>query len=503
MSLLPQIVLVGRPNVGKSRLFNRLVGRRVAIVHDMPGVTRDINSAEVEGRFILLDTGGLGLEADPSVKEIVAASELQVEFTIEMADLVLFLVDGKEGLTGFDEEIAEKLRKSGKEVVLVVNKSDAHAHEENLSEFYRLGFARTVLVSAEHGLGMNELWDELEGFLKRHQEKQEALAGAGDGEELEDEEEARVSICFVGKPNVGKSSLSNAVLRRDRMIVSNVPGTTRDTIKQDFEVPRTNGKSWKFALYDTAGLRAPSRIASSVEYFSTVRSEEAIRQSDVVFLVIDAKDGPGKIEKLIGGGVVEKGRALAVIVNKWDYVKDLFQHGEGVEGYEDEATFREDFEESLREELFFLPDSPVLFVSALQSFQLTRILKVARDLYKRQQTRIQTGVLNTALERWTVQRAPRYIKGKAFKIFYAVQTAIRPFRFKLFCNRAGKLEEGYRKYLQNKLIKEFDLAGCPIEFDLVGKEVRYSDEGRHRRKDSTLPTKKPGEYRPLRNRRGR
>lgn len=504
MSLLPQIVLVGRPNVGKSRLFNRLVGRRVAIVHDMPGVTRDINSAEVEGRFILLDTGGLGLEADPSVKEIVAASELQVEFTIEMADLVLFLVDGKEGLTGFDEEIAEKLRKSGKEVVLVVNKSDAHAHEENLADFYRLGFTRTILVSAEHGLGMNELWEELEAFLKRHQAKQQELDGGADREQgLEDEEDARVSICFVGKPNVGKSSLSNAVLRRDRMIVSNVPGTTRDTIKQDFEVERANSKSWKFTLYDTAGLRAPSRIASSVEYFSSVRSEEAIRQSDVVFLVIDAKDGPGKIEKLIGGGVVEKGRALAVIVNKWDYVKDLFHHGEGIEGYEDEADFREEFERSLREELFFLPDSPVLFVSALQNVQLTRILKVARDLYKRQQTRIQTGVLNTLLERWTTQRAPRYIKGKAFKIFYALQTGIRPFRFKLFCNRAGKLEESYRKYLQNKLIKEFDLAGCPIEFDLVGKEVRYTDEGRHRRTNSVLPTKKPGEYRPRRNRRAR
>lgn len=501
MSFLPQIVLVGRPNVGKSRLFNRLVGRRLAIVHDMPGVTRDINSAEVDGRFILLDTGGLGLEADSTVKEIVAASELQVEFTIDLADLVLFLVDGKEGLTGFDEEIAEKLRKSGKEVVLVVNKADAHIHDQNLADFYRLGFSTIVSVSAEHGLGMTELWDYLDSYLARHQKELEANELAGD-EEL-DEEDARVRFCFVGKPNVGKSSLSNAVLRKNRMIVSDVPGTTRDTIKQDFEVPRPNGKDWKFTLFDTAGLRAKSRIASSVEYFSSVRSEEAVQQADVVFLVVDAKDGPGKIEKLIGGGVVEKGRALAVIVNKWDYVKDLFQNGEGIEGYEDEASFREDFEKSLREELFFLPDSPVIFVSALQSFQLTRILKIARDLYKRQQTRIPTATLNTLMDKWVSQRAPRYIKGKAFKIFYAVQTGNRPYRFKLFCNRAGKLEEGYRKYLQNKIIREFDLAGCPIEFELVGKEVRYTEEGRYRRRETVMPSKKPGEYRPQRKRKGR
>ncbi len=489
MSLLPQIVLVGRPNVGKSRMFNRLVGRRVAIVHDMPGVTRDLNSAEVEGRFILLDTGGLGLKTNPDFQEIVDASELQVEFAVAMADLVLFMVDGKEGLTGLDQEIAERLRKNGKQVVLVVNKSDALVHESNLADFYSMGFGQTVAVSAEHGLGMDDLWDSIDEFLVSRTSPGQEEIDANDEDALE---EARVRICFIGKPNVGKSSLSNAVLRTDRMIVSSIPGTTRDTIRQDFEVEKSNGKTWKFTLLDTAGYRIPSRITSSVDFFSTVRSNEAIEEADVVFMVVDAKEGPGRIEKQIGGNAIAKGRALAVIVNKWDYVKNLFERGEGVEGYEDEPSFRAAFEESLREQLFFLPDSPVLFVSAMENFQLTRILKIARELYRRQYTRIPTASLNAALERWTVQRSPRYIKGKAFKIFYAVQTGTRPFRFKLFCNRAGKLEDNYKKFLQNKLIHEFDLAGCPIEFELVGKEVRYTNEGRHRRKDTVMPSRKPG-----------
>jgi GTP-binding protein len=488
MSLLPQVVLVGRPNVGKSRMFNRLVGRRVAIVHDMPGVTRDLNSAEVEGRFILLDTGGLGLKTNPDFQEIVDASELQVEFAVEMADLVLFMVDGKEGLTGLDQEIAERLRKNGKQVILVVNKSDALVHENNMIDFYSLGFKKTVAVSAEHGLGMDDLWDGINEFVE---EKSHAVESENEADE-EDEEDARVKICFIGKPNVGKSSLSNAVLRTDRMIVSSIPGTTRDTIRQDFEVEKTNGKTWKFTLLDTAGYRNPSRITTSVDYFSSVRSNEAMEEADVVFLVVDAKDGPGRIEKQIGGNAIAKGRALAVIVNKWDYVKKLYEKGERVEGYEDEPSFRAAFEESLREQLFFLPDSPVLFVSAMEHFQLTRILKTARELYRRQRSRIPTATLNNALERWTMQRSPRYIKGKAFKIYYAVQTGTRPFRFKLFCNRAGKLEDSYKKFLQNKLINEFDLAGCPIEFELVGKEVRYTEEGRYRRKDTVLPSRKPG-----------
>jgi GTP-binding protein len=454
------VAIVGRPNVGKSRLFNRLARRRISIVHDQPGVTRDIVSAEVEeGGYLLLDTGGLGLQDADTPAKVIKASEAQVRFAVETADVILFVLDAREGVTSLDERVATLLRKSKKAVILVGNKAD-HGGERiaGSEEFYRFGFGEPFFISSEHGNGEAELRNEV---LLRLGPEPAVTAAAKE----------RLTICFVGRPNVGKSSLSNRLLKSDRLIVSEVPGTTRDSVEIDFDFRSRDKRIWPFRLIDTAGIRAATKLSSSVEYFSRVRSLDAIRQADVVFMVLDAMDGVTQQDKAIAGEIVEAARPIVVVVNKWDLVHKTIRSG-GLKQYKSERDFREKFETALYDRLFFTPGAPVIFVSALTGHEIERMLKSARALNERLDRKIPTAKLNQEIIRLADRMPPPAVAGQRFRVYYATQTGNRPFRVKLFCNREEKLTEQYRRYLEAGLVKEFDLDGCPIHFDLIGKKKR-------------------------------
>ncbi|MBN2069533.1 MAG: ribosome biogenesis GTPase Der [Opitutales bacterium] len=457
------VALVGRPNVGKSRLFNRLAGRRIAIVHDQPGVTRDVNSTEVEdGAYQLLDTGGLGLQVEMSEKELVAAAEDQVFFAIEAATLVCFVVDGRQGCVPMDETLASDLRRYGKKTILVINKVDQGGMEPIEDDFSHLGFDCVVLVSAEHGYNISELQRIIKKIL-------------GPAPLVEKEPDVRrTKLCFIGRPNVGKSSMCNALLKNERLVVSDVPGTTRDCVEQDLEyISDKGGEHWYFRLFDTAGVRRNAKLSSSVEYFSTVRSRRAMEFADVVFIVLDARDGVTKQDKALMAEVNEAGKATAVIVNKWDYALETFEE-EPLKGYESEFEFRDAFVKAVRKELFALPSSPIIFASAKTGFNLAEVLKVARAIDVRCEKKLPTPKLNQVMEQLLRKREPRYIDNKRFKIYYSVHVGARPFKIKIFCNRATKLEESYRRYLEKGLSEAFGLEGCPITFELIGKTVRYA-----------------------------
>ena len=454
------VAIVGRPNVGKSRLFNRLVRRRVSIVHDQPGVTRDIVSAEVkDGGYLLLDTGGLGLQDANTPARIRQASEAQVGFAVQTAEVILFVVDGREGVNALDERVATLLRKSGKAVILVANKADrGPEHLTQPEELYRLGFGEPVFVSSEHGRGETEL-------------RQAILERLGPEPADAAEPSARLTICFVGRPNVGKSSLSNRLLKSDRLIVSEVPGTTRDSVEIDFDYRARDERVWPFRLIDTAGIRAATKLSSSVEYFSRVRSLDAIRQADVVFMVLDAADGVTQQDKAVAGEIIAAGKPIVVVVNKWDLVHAAIRRGE-LKQYKNERDFREKFEAALYDRLFFTPGAPVIFVSALTGHEIERMLKSARALHERLDRKIPTARLNQEIIRLADRTPPPAVGGQRFRVYYATQTGNRPFRIKVFCNRAEKLTEQYRRYLEAGLVAAFSLDGCPIYFDLIGKEKR-------------------------------
>jgi GTP-binding protein len=456
------VALVGRPNVGKSRLFNRLCGRRLSIVHDQPGVTRDLISAEVDDDYLLLDTGGIGMELEMTPKQIAAASEEQVDFAIGAAAVIVFIVDGRAGLTALDERVAEKLRRHGRPVVLAVNKIDRAEDEGAADEFAGLGLGEALAVSAEHGRGAKALEEAIRKILGP---KPPAAAGP---------REHRIRISLVGRPNVGKSSLGNRLLDSSRLIVSDVPGTTRDSVELDLDYRRPDGDTLKFRLADTAGLRSKRKVDSPVEYFSTVRTQHAIERSDVVLLVVDALDGVTRQDQALAGQIVEAGRALIVAVNKWDLVTDRWR-GQPVEGYKSLKHFLQAYEKSLRKELFFLPSPPVLFVSAVTGFRVETLLDSAAAIEATLDMKLPTGHLNRRIGQLFEARPPRRVGAKRFKVFYAVQTGRRPFRVRLFCNRVERLEPTYRRYLEKGLQEAFRLDGCPVRFDLVGKAQRYTE----------------------------
>ncbi|HEY9155369.1 MAG TPA: ribosome biogenesis GTPase Der, partial [Opitutaceae bacterium] len=346
------VAIVGRPNVGKSRLFNRLARKRISIVHDQPGVTRDVISTEIaDGNYVLLDTGGLGLTGGDTPARLIKASEEQVAFAIETADLIVFVIDGLSGVTPLDERIASQLRRSKKNVILVVNKADFDDEKIQLADAYKFGLGEPVTISAEHGRGESELRTQILERLGPAEVEPVAEKTAADP----------LCVCFVGRPNVGKSSLSNRLLNSDRLIVSDVPGTTRDAIELPFEFKGRDGKLYPFKLIDTAGIKAATKLASPVEYFSRLRSLDAIKQTDVVFLVLDAMDGVTQQDKAIAGEVIKEGKPIVVVVNKWDLVHQAFRTKEGVPGYETEREFREKFEKELFNRLFFTPGAPVVF----------------------------------------------------------------------------------------------------------------------------------------------
>jgi GTP-binding protein len=327
------VALVGRPNVGKSRLFNRLAGKRISIVHDQPGITRDLITTQLpaeRGGYLLMDTGGIGLAPGASSAAIIKASEEQVDFALAAAGMVLFVVDAHTGLTAADEHIAENLRATRKPTILVVNKADdARRENEATGEFARLGFKHVAYVSAEHGHGIDVLIQKILqtiGPMPAPEAPAEAVS-------------ERVKFALIGRPNVGKSSLGNALLKDKRLIVSEVPGTTRDAIAIDLDYTAPTGEKWPFTLLDTAGLRPRASVKTPVEYFSQNRSHEAIAESDVVFLVLDALEGVTRQDKVLAGEALEHGRGLVIVVNKWDLAQKRFAK-EPLEGYSSLAEFQ-------------------------------------------------------------------------------------------------------------------------------------------------------------------
>lgn len=469
------VAIVGRPNVGKSRLFNRLVGRRVSIVHDMPGVTRDLVTERVPvDDYLLMDTGGIGLFTEESTPKVIAdAVEEQVLFAIQAAELVILVTDVSQGCTPLDHEVAARLRSFGKKVLLAVNKVDNEERHMEQGEFFALGFGAPILISAEHNRGIEflkrKILEEI-GFAETAGEDEN-----GDGENGVSSSEKNsagtpplVRICLVGRPNVGKSSLGNALAKNSRMIVSDVAGTTREPIRQSLDyVDKKTGETTAFELIDTAGKRAKNKF-DTLEYFSALRTDEAMRRADVCFLVIDAATGVTRLDKQLAGQIIETGAGLIVVVNKWDLALKHFRAGT-VSGYGSEEEFRRTFAKAVNRELFFLPSSTVLFTSALEGLRVETMLKEARALYARMNVQIPTGQLNRVIHGVMETNPPKMVSGRRFKCYYAVQTGNKPLRVRLFCNSEEKIDETYERFLLSKFYAAFELGGVPVKFDFVGK----------------------------------
>ncbi len=440
---LPTVAIVGRPNVGKSTLFNRLVGRRVAIVEDTPGITRDrlYGEAEWRGRaFQVVDTGGVLLEdSDPLITQV----RIQALSAIEEADVILFMVDAIEGVTPADEELADVLRTTTKPVLLVANKVDNTRREADAAEFYALGWDEVFTISAVHGHGVAEVLDRVI----------ELLPPATPAEE----EDTTIKLAIVGRPNVGKSSLVNAILGAPRVIVSEIPGTTRDAIDTPFE---RDGQ--KMVLIDTAGIRRPGKVQGSVEYYSVLRAQKAIKRCDVALLVLDGPEGVTDGDKRVGGYAVEEGRACVVVVNKWDLMKNPTS-----------KTLMMDFTRIFRKECPFLHFAPLVFTSALTGMGVPAVVDTALEAAEAHAHRIPTGVLNRLIHD-AVDARPYSRKGKMLKVYYATMPSVKPPTVVLFVNDPDIVHFSYLRYLENQIRQQFPLEGTPIRM-----EVREAT-GKHR-----------------------
>jgi len=468
------IAIVGRPNVGKSALFNRIAGRRIAIVHDQPGVTRDRVSAEAEwhGRnFTLIDTGGIGLASGEKAGDVITRAALeQVQLAIESADVILFVVNVQDGVVPLDREVGNQLRRSGKTVLVVVNKVDTSAAEDQVDEFSALGFERIFGVSAIHGEGIEPLLDTALASLP----SESATAGIG-GEAAEGPSgrpltTGPLKLAIVGRPNVGKSSIINALTQSKRVIVSPVPGTTRDAIDVPFSV-ETEGQVERYLLIDTAGLRKARRVADSIEFFSAKRSEDSIARCDIAIFVLDAESGIMEQDKKVAGIIVEKRKACIVVVNKWDLVEESVRKAreEELERRQDKSRVRRrvlstlgEFGEWVQEHLFFLDYAPVIFTSAESGFNLDRLLEAVRYVAAQLQQRVPTAILNRTLQTAVEGRPPVSSLGHRLKFFYATQVKQAPPTFLLFVNRDELFSDPYKKYLADQLRKAFGFEGCPI-----------------------------------------
>ncbi|MDU6312466.1 MAG: ribosome biogenesis GTPase Der [Clostridium perfringens] len=429
----PIVAMVGRPNVGKSTLFNKLAGKRISIVQDTPGVTRDRVYAESEWlnrKFTMIDTGGIEPESSDI---IVKQMRRQAQIAIEMADVIVFVVDGKEGLTAADQEVAQMLRKSKKPVVLVVNKIDRLALEENSYEFYNLGIGDPITISASQGLGLGDMLDEVVKYFNDPSE-----------DEVDDE---YIRIAMIGKPNVGKSSLINRLLGEERVIVSNVPGTTRDSIDSYLET-----EDGKFILVDTAGLRRKSKVKEEIERYSVIRTYAAIEKADVAILVIDAEQGITEQDEKIIGYAHEMNKAIMVVVNKWDIIE------------KDDKTLS-NYQKDLQQKLKFMPYAKYLFISALTGQRVHKILSTAKYCYDNYSKRVSTGLLNDVISKAVLMKEPPVVALKRLKIYYATQVATKPPKFVFFVNDPNLLHFSYGRYLENQLRESFDFDGTGIEIE--------------------------------------
>jgi GTPase len=462
------IAIVGRPNVGKSALFNRIVGRRIAIVHDQPGVTRDRISAEAEwhGRpFTLVDTGGIGLlKGERTDDPIVAATVRQVQVAIDAADVIVLVVDAQQGIVPLDREVAQRLRAGGKPVRVAANKVDSGSAEPAAAEFAQLGFGPVFAVSAIHNRGLETLLEAAVACLPEAPAPLPQEAGAAD--------DAALKLAIIGRPNVGKSSILNALTRSERVIVSPVPGTTRDSVDVPFEV-ETDGVRQRYVLIDTAGIRKRRRIDNSIEFFSVQRAEESIARCDLVVFVLDAESGILEQDKKVADRIVEAHKACVVVVNKWDLVQAQVARAREGELERRERPLRPrdprpalttlgEFGEWVQERLFFLDYAPVIFTSAQSGFNLDRLLEAIRYVAAQLRQKIPTALLNRAIQDAVERRQPVSAAGHFLRFFYATQLELAPPTFLLFVNRDELLSEPYRKYLAGQLRRAFGYEGCPI-----------------------------------------
>ncbi len=423
---LPNVALVGRPNVGKSTLFNKIVGKQISIIEDSPGITRDRIYQEASynnKRFYLIDTGGI----DASRMDFNSEIKMQAEIAIQEADVVVFMVDGKEGLTSNDFLVRDILRQADKKVIVAINKIDVKSAQDNLYDFYELGFDTYIPISSIHNTGFIELMDTITMNFKEQQDEYE---------------DNRIKFSIIGRPNVGKSSLMNALLNEERVVVSNIAGTTRDSIDSVLKY-----HDEEFIMIDTAGMRKKGKIFESVEKYSLFRSLKAIDRSDICLVVINAEEGIKEHDKHIAGYAIERGKGLIFVVNKWDTVTE---------------TNIQEFEKLMRSEFQFAPYAPIVFLSALTKKRIhtlmPEIIKVKENIRKE----IKTSILNEVIrEAYQLNLPPSY-KGKRLKIYFVSQTGINPPKFTFRVNNKGLVHFSYERYLENKIRENFDYTGTPI-----------------------------------------
>ena len=425
----PLVAIVGRPNVGKSTFFNKVAGRKISITEDRPGVTRDRLYADAEWRgraFSMVDTGGIDLKSQDTMwREI----KKQAEVAIDTAHVILFFVDGKEGLTASDYDVADMLRRSKKPVILVVNKIDDYS-EDKLFEFYSLGLGEPYAVSSEHGTGLGDLLDEVVSYF----------------EKIPAEDDNSIKIAVVGKPNAGKSSLVNRLLGFDRSIVTDIAGTTRDAIDTRFTAP----DGGEYTIIDTAGIRKKSRVEDDIEYYSVMRAFDAVRRADVCILVVDSTEGLTEQDTKIIGYVHEQGKPSVVVMNKWDLIE------------KDTNTINE-FQTKLKEDLKFMDYFRSLYVSAKTGQRTDKILAAVKEVYANSKRRIQTGVLNDVISSAVRANEPPSYNGRRLKIYYSTQVAEAPPVFAIFVNDGRLLHFSYERFLENTLRSAFDFSGTPIK----------------------------------------
>ena len=438
----PLVAIVGRPNVGKSTFFNQMVGKRIAIVEDTPGVTRDRVYADCEWqnyKFTLIDTGGIDPNSDDP---LLSQMRRQAEIAIETCDVILFFVDGKTGLTADDEDVADMLRKSGKPVMLVVNKIDNIKHMDNIYEFYNLGIGDPIGVSSVNLLNFGDLL--------------EALCEHFPNPDAEDEDVGAIQIAVVGKPNVGKSSLVNRILGEDRVMVSDIAGTTRDAIDTRF----TDADGQEYVIIDTAGIRRKRAIEyQSLERFSIVRALAAIDRCDVALMLIDATQGVTEQDSKIAGYVDEQGKAAIIVINKWDAVD------------KDTDTMNK-FVKEVRENLKFMAYAPILFISALTGQRVNKVLEAVRAAHAEATRRVTTGLLNDILADAQAALQPPATSGRRLKIYYATQQSVQPPTFVMFVNDQNLMHFSYERYLEKQFRKAFGFDGTPLKFILREKKKK-------------------------------
>jgi len=425
----PVVAIVGRPNVGKSTIFNRLVGERIAIVEDVPGVTRDRIYAQAEWlnqTFNLIDTGGIDMGDEPLLVQV----REQAEVAIDEADVIIFLVNGKEGITAADEEVAKLLFKSNKPIVLGVNKIDNLKMRETIYEYYSLGFGEPYPISGSHGLGLGDLLDEVIGKFPDLKP--------------EDKDENTIYFSIIGRPNVGKSSLVNSMVNEDRVIVSSMEGTTRDAIDTQLH---KDGQD--FVITDTAGMRKRGKVYENTEKYSVLRALKAIERSDVVLVLIDAETGIREQDKKVAGYAHEAGRAIVIVVNKWDTV-------------ESNQKAMKEFETKVRDQFQYLDYAPIVFLSAKTKKRLHTLIPAIKTASENHQKRVATNVLNDVImDALAINPAPS-MKGNPLKVLYATQAAVKPPTFIVFVNNPDLMHFSYKRFLENKIRDAFGFVGTPI-----------------------------------------